>query len=96
MNVEYIIDIHPERVKSIIEVDSILFKINEYEQATKRKGGVVLKQNRQLGGSYRIVSEEEAKRGLENPGKCEWYVEFYPRSYFEELRHQFSGNKKYH
>ena len=86
MGIDVLIDIHPERIKTIKELDDILLKINKYEKEMKCKAGVVLKQNRQLGGSYRIVSEEEAKEGINNSGKCEWYVKFYSKAYFEELR----------
>lgn len=90
MALDVIINIHPEMIRTREEVVSILDKINDYEKEKHCEAGVVLKQNRQLGWSYRIVCKEEAERGIKNPGKCEWYVEFYSRSHFEEKLREYS------
>jgi hypothetical protein len=91
MTIDTIISINPKRIRTQEEVDSILSKIKDYERAKNCKGGVVLKQNRQFGASYRVVSEEEAVNGINHPRTCEWYVKFYPRCYFEGLRKKFNG-----
>lgn len=94
MAIDTFVDIHPKRIRTLAEVDDALSKIREYEKQMNCRGGIVLKQNRQLGGSYRIVSEEEAINGINNPGTCEWYVKFYARSYFEELRERLNGDRE--
>jgi hypothetical protein len=86
MGINTIVSTDPERISSLAEVDEVLAKITEYERRHGCRGGVVLKQNRQLGGSYRVVSEEEAHQGIKHPRTCEWYVEFYPRTFFEYQR----------
>ena len=48
----------------------------------------------QLGGSHKIVSEEEANTGLTKPMIAEWYVQFYSRKYFERLRETFEAGKQ--
>jgi hypothetical protein len=85
------VSIDPEEISSLAEVDEVLANIRAYEAQCGCRGGVVLKQNRQLGGSYRIVSEGEARQGIEHPRTCEWFVEFYPRQFFEELRARLAG-----
>ena len=94
MGIDTIVDMHPERLETVNEVEEILSKIKSYEEKMDCKAGIVLKQNRQLGGSYRIVSEKEANKGINNPGICEWYIKFYSRSYFEELKEKLNGDKR--
>ena len=88
------INIDPEEIRTIKELDSIVSKIVEEEERRKCEVGVVLRQNRQLGGSYPIVSIKEANEGLNKPRKCEWYVKFYPRSYFEDLKKELNNKQK--
>ncbi len=93
MGIDTIVNIHPKRIRKITEVDEVLSKIDQYEKQLGCRAGVVLKQNMQLGGSYRVISEEEATRGPYST--CERYVGFFPRSYFEELRKTLKGNGSY-
>lgn len=90
MVINTIVDTHPARIRTLKEVDDILSMLEHYEAIYDCKAGVVLKQNRQLGGSYRIVSKDEAERGINNPNTCEWYVRFFSHSYFEELKRKLS------
>src|SRR3989344_7754272 len=88
---------NPERIASLEELDIILATMGSYhrEYTPRDNGvGVVLIQNMQLGGSHEIVSEEEANAGLIKPMVAEWYVQFYPKKYFEELRKAFESGKK--
>lgn len=94
MPIDTFVDIHPERLRTPAEVDQVISSLKRYERETKQKGCVVLKQNRQLGGSYRIVSEKEAIEGINHPRTCEWYVKSYPRSYFEELRKKLNDGQR--
>jgi len=93
MTIDTFIDIHPKRIVTVAEVDNTLSKIGNYEREMKCEAGVVLVQNRQLGGSYEIVSKEEAIDGINNPRTCEWYVKFYPHSYFKKLRDILNGRR---
>ena len=91
MGLDTIVGVHPERIRSIDEVDEILSKIDRYERETHCEAVVVLKQNKHLGGSCIIVSKEEAIDGITRDRTSEWYVKpFYPRSYFERLRERLS------
>jgi hypothetical protein len=90
MALDVIIDVHPERIYNRTEAEDALLKIRAFESSLNCKAGVVIKQNKQLGGSYRIVSEKEATKGIENPGKYEWYIKFYPKSFFEEKLKEYS------
>lgn len=92
MELDTIVDVHPERIDAVEEVDEILHKLFDYEKKTGHKGVVVLKQNMQLGGSYRVVSEEDANHGIRTRGTCEWYIKFYPHSYFEELKKRLNAS----
>ena len=94
MTIDTTVDIHPRRIRTLEEVDSTLAKINNYERKKKCEAGVVIIQNRQLGGNYEVVSKEEAIKGIKNPRTCEWYVDFYPRSYFEDLRKKLNGGRQ--
>lgn len=89
MALDVIIDVHPERIRSLDEVNETILKIDEYERKCNCKAGVVLSQNRHLGASYTVVSNTEAEEGIKKPGKYEWYLTFYPKSYFESLREKY-------
>ena len=84
--VDTVVSVHPKRIRHISEIDEILLKIDVYEKKVGVPAGVIVTQNRQLGGSCRIESESEAFEKKANPGVCEWGVTYYPRSYFEELK----------
>ncbi len=89
MALDVIIDIHPERILNKAELVDIILKIQAFEGLLNCSAGVVVKQNRQLGSSYRVVSDKDAENGIKNPGKSEWYLQFFPRSYFEQLRERY-------
>ncbi len=81
----------PEDISSWEGLEDVLSRIITYEKERSCKAGVLLIQRRQFGDAYRIKSEEEAKEWmsrpvLNNPRTCEWGLEFWPRSYFEELK----------
>lgn len=86
ISVDTTVGIHPKRIRSISEVEGILSKIVNYEQRVGSNAGVLVMQNKQLGGSYRIESESKAHKIIDQPTKCEWGVTYYSRSYFEELK----------
>ena len=83
--------IHPERMRSVPEVDDVLSKIRVYEQRVSAPAGVIVIQNRQLGASYRIEGRHKALDLIDNPRVCEWGLQYYPRSYFEDLRHSLKS-----
>lgn len=86
MAIDLSISIHPRRIRSISEVEEVLLKIKSAEEIGMCKAGVVLMQNRQLGGSYHLVPCRKAEEGINNPRKCEWFVCFYPSIYFKEMK----------
>ncbi len=85
-----LICVNPKRIRTLTQLENVLDALDAYEKKRTCEAVVVLKQNIQLGGSYKIVSKEEAIKGIDNPRKCEWYIKFYPRSYFEDLREKFN------
>jgi hypothetical protein len=91
MGLDIIVGIDPRGVRTLHQVDEILRKITAYETKRKCRAGVVMKQNRQFGASYHVVSEEESR--IEHPTPCEFYVQFWPRSYFEELGERLAGQQ---
>ena len=80
------ISIHPERIYTRKELEVIIAKIDEFEKTLGCKGGVVLRQNLNLGGSYVIRTEQQALEGIAHREGSEFYVKYYPKEYFEELR----------
>jgi len=86
MALDIIIDIDPEDIRTIEELEQVISKIEIYMKKTKTEAGVVLKQNLQLGASYRIVSKIKAYEGMKKERIGEWYVKYWPHSYFESLR----------
>ena len=80
------VSIDPELIYTRAELEGIIKKIDAFEKAFGCKGGVVLRQNLHLGGSYVIRSEEQAQEGIANREGREFYVTYYPREYFEGLR----------
>src|SRR3989344_4652648 len=74
-----------ELVRTTEELDRIISRIKRVENEIHNKSGIVLKQNN-LGGSYRVVSEEQAKRGLSNSGIGERYIEFYTLQELNRLK----------
>src|SRR3989344_3493433 len=88
---------NPERIEDIIELNDTLSRIITYEQERRCHAGVLLTQNLQFGGHYRIESEEEAYAWLTKPvlnseHTCEWGVKFYPKAYFEGLKKKFESS----
>ena len=88
---------NPENIETIAEVEDILMRLGQYEREFKHTAAVGLLQNMQLGGSYRIGNSEEIQSDVAancaRPyGKVEWYVEFCPREYFEELKARLEGS----
>ncbi|MBS3159798.1 hypothetical protein J4436_03340 [Candidatus Woesearchaeota archaeon] len=85
-----------ELVRTTEELDRIISRIKRVENEIHNKSGIVLKQNN-LGGSYRVVSEEQAKRGLSNSGIGERYIEFYTLQELNRLKTilEGEGRKKY-
>lgn len=86
ISVDTTVGIHPKRIRSISEVEGILSKIVNYEQRVGSNAGVLVMQNKQLGGSYRIESKSKAYEIMAQPTKCEFGIKYYSRSYFEKLK----------
>lgn len=95
MVIDTIIGPYPMILNSQEEIDSIISKLRKVEKEKSCESVVVLKQNKQLGGSYEIVSKEEAIDGIKNPRRCEWYIEFYQVSFFEELKRRFETETEF-
>lgn len=91
MELDVYVGVHPERIRTIAELEDILLKIQKYEEKTGLEAGVVLRQNRHLGGSCRVVSKEKAIEGMNKPRIYEWYVKYWSRSYFEDLREKLKA-----
>ncbi|MBS3171830.1 hypothetical protein J4449_04430 [Candidatus Woesearchaeota archaeon] len=94
MSIDAFVSIHPGRIRNSKEVNEILSRIKRFEKKRKCEAGVVIIQNRQLGGIYEIVSKEEAEKGIKNPRNIDRYVGFYQRSYFEELKERLEKESK--
>ena len=62
MSIDAFVSIHPGRIRNSKEVNEILSRIKRFEKKRKCEAGVVIIQNRQLGGIYEIVSKEEAEK----------------------------------
>ncbi len=86
------IEVHPRRIKSLDEVDSILNQIDHY--ANGESAGVVLRQNMQFGGSLLTRTEEEYQSYLPGNGRREFYCKYWPRSYFKDLRKKLISEQK--
>ena len=86
---------NPERIRDLNEVDDVLSRIITYEEETNCPSGVLLIQNRQFGGLYRIKSKDEAKEYIDYPGKVEWGIKFYSHDYFEALREKLRAESAY-
>ena len=84
------IDIHPERIRTLEELENILAKIKYVEQITSSNSGVALKQNNQFGASYMIVTERFAQSKMQSPSNGEMYVQFWSRPYFENLKNRLT------
>lgn len=96
MTINTMVEIDPEEITSLSEVDEVLAQISDYEQQKDCKAGVILIQRRQFGGLYRIVSEEEAQKYLtkpvlSKPRTPEWGVQFWPRAYFEKRKEELQS-----
>lgn len=61
MALDVIINIPPEMIRTREEIVSILDKINDYEKEKHCEAGVVLKQNRQLGGVIGLFVKKRLK-----------------------------------
>ncbi len=90
MGIDIFVDVAPEEIDSVAEVVDILSRIDQYERVANCKAGVGLLQSSVTPG-YRIVAEKiaipDVEAGCARPnGKVEWYVEFRPRKYFEDLK----------
>jgi len=48
--VDTAVSVHPKRIRLISEIDEILLKIDVYEKKVGVPAGVIVTQNRQLGG----------------------------------------------
>lgn len=80
----------PTTIESPKDITKVLSDIERYRKDKRQKDvGVALRQNRQFGGTYVISSREHAQRMMKRRGSCEWYVEFWPRKYFEDLRRKY-------
>lgn len=79
---------NPKNIKNLSDLDNVLENLDLYRSAyglnEEDEVGVGLLQNRQFGGTYKIVSKYQVKESKKN--KSEWYVEYYPLSYFKDLR----------
>lgn len=87
-----VLDIDPDYITSVSEIDRAISKIDKYEKEFGKKAVIALKQNRQLGGSYKVVSEERARTG--KASNCEFYPAFWNRQYFEELKEKLQRESK--
>lgn len=87
--------LNPRKIRNLEELERVFSDMDEYRQNEKKDNvGIALLQNRQLGGTYIITYLEHAKVMMERRGckDCsEWYLMFWPRSYFEELRSRLSA-----
>lgn len=97
MSLDIIVDVDPDYM-DLADVKKTLKKIEKFEKKVKDKAGVILKQNRQFGGSYRIASEKEASELMKRPvignKPIEIIAYFYPHSYFEELKEKLEKESK--
>lgn len=94
------VDVHPEHIKTLSEVEKILAKIKLFESTTSSRAGVLYMQTRQFGSALYIISQQEAIQELtkpifNEPRTPEWGLKFFPRAYFEALRERLKGNKDY-
>ena len=81
---------NPENIRTTGELQDIIDRIDSFERMRNCKAGVLLIQRRLFSATYRIVSDEEAHQWMTRPiiaepRTVEWGLEFYPKSYFEEL-----------
>ena len=86
----------PESIDTLEAAEDVLYRIKTYEREMICSAGVLLIQRRQFCGLYEIMSKEDAEKWLRKPvlkNTCEWGLEFYPRSYFEDLKEKLRGNK---
>ena len=89
----------PESIRNLTEIEEILRKMDLYKKEYTPKSkeiGVIYIQNRQIGGICRIVSIEESKKWLSKQvfsNTPEFGVNYWPRSYFEELRTKFKTSQ---
>lgn len=76
---------NPEKVINSRDLERIIKNIIQFQREFKCRAGVGELQNLSLGSCYLITSARRAYSDIKKPGrKSEFYIEFYPRSYFEE------------
>jgi hypothetical protein len=85
------IDLNPNHIKSLDQIESILNALDVYEKRTGQEAAVGEYVNIHLGGTYKINSKKNIE--LRNSGKVQWYNSCYPRSYFEKLKNKLSSKK---
>lgn len=92
MSLDICVNIDPLKIRNNEELESIIIKIKKYEKETKTKAGVGKLQNLSLGSSYLIVSKYEAYKDIKkaNISTSEFFIKFYPLSYFEALREKYN------
>lgn len=79
------IHMNPLTIKGTADLEILIRNISLFEKQFKCTAGVGKLQNLSFGSCYLIASEREAKRDIKNPGrKSEFFIKFYPKSYFEE------------
>ena len=88
---------NPERIRSLDEVDSILTNLRIHQRENRMPAGVLLLQNRQLGGVYVIETQDKAEVALSTPilaDTPEFGITFYTVAYFEAMRDRLAGKDK--
>ena len=84
---------NPEKISKINELERVIQRLKQYKKEflkDNESAGVLLLQNRQIGGIYYITSDKEARELMSVPviGRkpVEIPIKFWPYSYFEDLR----------
>lgn len=91
MGVDLSIDMNPLTIKGSTNLEALIRNISLFEEQFKCTAGVGKLQNLSFGSCYLITSEREAKRDIKKPGrKNEFFIKFYPKSYFEEKLKEYS------
>lgn len=76
---------NPEKMINPSDLECTIKNIIQFQREFKCRAGVGELQNLSFGSCYLITSARRVYGDIKNSGrKSEFYIKFYPRSYFEE------------
>lgn len=91
MSVDVRVSTNPEKVINNNDLECTIKSIIKFQKEFKCKAGIGELQNLSLGSCYLITSARRAYGDIKNPSrKSEFYIKFYPLSYFEKKLKKYS------